>query len=98
MISNYIKKPIHGVILQFSNSVKYLGVTIDSKLSFKEQCDSMCHRANFMLSFLERNFYRCPQKVKEQCYFTLVRPLVEYACNAWDPYDNDKIKKTRTHK
>ena len=84
---------IHGVILQFSNSVKYLGVTIDSKLSFKEQCDSMCHRANFMLSFLERNFYRCPQKVKEQCYFTLVRPLVEYACTAWDPYDNDKIKK-----
>ena len=82
---------IHGVILQFTNSVKYLGVTIDSKLSFKEQCNNVCHRAHFMLSFLERNFSRCPQKIKEQCYFALVRPLVEYGCTAWDPHDNDKI-------
>ena len=84
---------IHGVILQFSNSVKYLGVTIDSKLSFREQCDSVCHRAHFMLSFLERNFYKCPQKVKEQCYFTLVRPILEYGCTAWDPHHEDKITK-----
>ena len=83
---------IHGVILQFFNSVKYLGVTIDSKLSFKEQCNNVCHRAHFMLSFLERNFSRCPQKIKEQCYFALVRPLVEYGCTAWDPHEKVKIE------
>ena len=46
---------IHGVILQFSNSVKYLGVTIDSKLSFKEQCDSMFSQKtplNYMFNFI----------------------------------------------
>ena len=84
---------IHGVILHFFNSVKYLGVTIDSKLNFKDQCDGVCHRANFMLSFLERNFYRCPQKTKEQCYFALVRPLLEYGCTAWDPYRKYQIDK-----
>ena len=46
-----------------------------------------------MLSFLERNFSRCPPKVKEQCYFTLVRPLLEYGCTAWDPYEIGHIEK-----
>jgi len=45
-----------------------------------------------MLSFLELNFSRCPLKVKEQCYFTLVRPLLEYECIAWDPYFTGQIE------
>jgi len=74
------------VTLQLYNCVKYLGVNIDSKLSWKDQCDYVCRRAHNMLSFLERKFSRSPLKVKEQCYFTLVRPLLEYGCTAWDPY------------
>ena len=46
-----------------------------------------------MRSFLERIFSRCPPKVKEQCYFTLVRPLLEYGCTAWDPYEIGHIEK-----
>ena len=82
---------IHGVTLQFFNAVKYLGVTIDAKLGWKEQCDNVCRKAHLMLSFLERNFSRCPPRVKEQCYFTLVRPLLEYGCTAWDPYRSGQI-------
>ena len=84
---------IHGVILQFYKSVKYLGVTIDSKLGWNEHCDSAYHKANFMLSFLERFFSKCPQNIKEQCYFALVRPLIEYGCSAWDPYKDCLIDK-----
>ena len=86
------KYRIHGVTLQLYNSVKYLGVNIDCKLSWKDQCDYVCRRAHNMLSFLERNFSRCPLKVKEQCYFTLVRPLLEYGCTAWDPYLTGQIE------
>ena len=46
-----------------------------------------------MLSFLERNFQKCPRNVKEQLYFALVRPLVEYGCSAWDPYFDNQINK-----
>ena len=77
--------------LQFFNAVKYLGVTIDAKLGWKEQCDNVCRKAHLMLSFLEGNFSRCPPRVKEQCYFILVRPLLEYGCTAWDPYRSGQI-------
>ena len=90
LIANY---SIHGVTLQFFKSVKYLGVTIDANLKWKEQCNNESRKAHSMLSFLERNFSRCPPKVKEQCYFTLVRPLLEYGCTAWDPYQIGQIEK-----
>ena len=55
---------IHGVTLIQLN---YLDVTIDARLSWKEQCDIACRKVHFMLSFLEGIFFRCPPKVKEQC-------------------------------
>ena len=46
-----------------------------------------------MLSFIERNFNKCPQNVKENLFNALVRPLLEYGCCAWDPYKNKQINK-----
>ena len=79
------KYNIHNVILQEFNSAKYLGVTIDSHLNWKSQCNNVYKKASFMLSFLERNFSKCPPKVKENLYNALVRPLLEYGCCVWDP-------------
>ena len=35
----------------------------------------------------------CGREAKEQAYFSLVRPRVEYACSLWDPSTKDLIKK-----
>ena len=43
------------------------------------------------MSFLERNFFRCPPHVKEHCYNALVRPILEYGCSALDPYRKFQI-------
>jgi hypothetical protein len=32
-------------------------------------------------------------RIKEQAYFTLARPLVEYASTVWDPYTQTDINK-----
>ena len=34
----------------------------------------------------------CPKKIKESPYQTLVRPHLEYASSAWDPYTDKNIK------
>ena len=84
---------IHGTKLMEFNSAKYLGVTIDSNLNWIDQCNNVYKKASFMLSFLERNFYKCPKTVKEQLFNALVRPVLEYGCCVWDPFKVYQIQK-----
>ena len=45
------------------------------------------------LGFLRRNLWFCPTEVKVTAYKSLVRPILEYATCAWDPYKVGQIKK-----
>ena len=84
---------IHNTVLQEFSSAKYLGVTIDNHLNWNNHTNNVYQKASFMLSFLERNFYKCPKHVKENLFNALVRPLLEYGCCAWDPYRIKQINK-----
>ncbi len=68
------------------NSAKYLGVHIDSKLSFNTHIDAVVKRANSTNAFLSRNFHHCNRKIKKATFNSYVRPIVDYAATAWDPY------------
>ena len=49
-----------------------------------------------ILSLLKRNFHFCSTSVKSKCYTTLIRPIVDYGCEVWDPHfqtDIDFIEK-----
>ena len=50
-------------------------------------------KATNTLNFLRRNIRDCPPRVKEQCYKSLVRPIMEYASCVWDPNTNTNINK-----
>ncbi|XP_072043470.1 uncharacterized protein [Amphiura filiformis] len=84
---------IRGESLEVVPSSKYLGLTIDSKLSFNEHADVTCKKANSTRAFLSRNFHHCSRRIKEATYMTYVRPIVEYAAAAWDPHTQRNIKK-----
>ena len=89
---------IHNTALTKVDSAKYLGVIIDSKLNWKKQYSSLITSCKQTLSFIRRNLPKAPSKVKEQCYKTLVRPKLEYACPVWDPYHKihiDNIEKVQ---
>ena len=49
---------IHNIPLSLFESVKYLGIHIDSNLYWSEQTNYILNKASFMLSFLERNLNR----------------------------------------
>ena len=82
---------IHGTLLGVVPSAKYLGIHLDSKLSWNVQNTYLCNKANNTLAFIQRNLYGCPQDVKEKCFNVLVRPILEYGCSVWDPHQAGQI-------
>ena len=57
----------------------------------------MNSKANSTLGFLCRNL-RCPAKLKESAYISLVRSTLEYAASVWDPHlakDINKLENTQ---
>ena len=48
-------------------------------------------KASMTLGFLSRNFRDCNKSVREQSYTTMVRPTLEYASAAQEPYTCNQI-------
>ena len=75
-----------------TDSAKYLGVVIDTKLKWTKQYTNLIKKCNCTLAFLKRNLSNSPRFVKKQCYTSLIRPKLEYACAVWDPHCSTHIE------
>ena len=82
---------ILGVNLEAIKETKYLGINLQSDLRWNSQTHYVTTKAIGVLSFLRRNFHHCSPGVKEKLYLTLVRPHLDYAIAAWDPYTKKHI-------
>jgi hypothetical protein len=71
--------------LQVANSALYLGVWLTSNLSWTLHINNKVKKAYQILGFLKRTLFQAPKKVKLLAYKTLVRPILEYGCQVWDP-------------
>ena len=65
--------------------VKYLGITIDKKLTFGQHIKEKCKNATTVLNMLRRNLYFAPKSVKTKAYMSCVLPILEYASTSWQP-------------
>ena len=74
---------LHNVILKEVSSTKYLGVTINTRLSWKKHVHEKCGKANPMRQFLQRNLVACKPEKKLQCYKATIQPIVEYSSLVW---------------
>ncbi len=74
------------------NSCKYLGLTITHNLSWNEHARNTKNKASRTLGLIRRNLGPCDPEVKTRAYEALVRPQVEYATAAWNPYTRRNIK------
>ena len=74
---------IHDKELLTVKDAKYLRVTVSSVLSWNKHVDNTVKKATTSLYFLKLNIYSCPTGVKDQCYKSLVRPILEYSSCVW---------------
>ena len=79
--------------LKLINSEKYLGITIDSKLNFNNHIENVCSSATKILNLCRRNLHMCSRATKELAYKAVVRPRLEYASTAWNPYTACSVNK-----
>jgi len=90
ILNNYI---INGQSLQCSDSYKYLGMQLNKSLSWKIHITTIINKATRMVNFIKRNLSKCSILIKSTAYMKLVRPILEYATEFWDPHPKYLIHK-----
>jgi hypothetical protein len=84
---------MEGEVVRSTSSTPYLGVTINSKLTWNDHIDGITSSSNRLIGFLWRNMHRCPSTLKERAYTTMVRPKLEYSSPVWDPCRQKHVNK-----
>ena len=71
---------------------KHLGVVLSSDLSWKPHVLSVVARSNRLLGLLKRTF-GSHSKALFTGYKAMIRPILEYTCQAWNPHQAYLIEK-----
>jgi hypothetical protein len=72
--------------IPFTCSFTYLGVEISNTFDWSNHINNITAKALSLLGLLKRSLYKAPKKVKLIAYKSLCRPVLEYACEVWDPH------------
>ena len=80
---NYILK---GHTLESVDTVKYLGVTISSNMTWNTHINNITSKAQKLLGFLRRNLQIKNEQTKSMAYKSLVRSNLEYCSTIWSPH------------
>ena len=91
--SLYYAENYAGIIDTSLPHTKYLGITIDHKLSWNEHIQRIVNKAIQANTFLHRDLRHCPINIKCACYKSMVRSIIEFASQVWYPYTITNINK-----
>ena len=70
----------------------YLGVQLQSNLKWDQHINSITTKATQRLAMLKRVLRDSNLPTRKVAYFSIVRPVLEYACQVWDPYQKNQVK------
>ena len=55
-------------------------------MSWNSHIDFICSKALKSLGMIKQVLFNAPEKVRRVAYLTICRPILEYACEIWDPF------------
>lgn len=88
VLDGFVEPVLYGTTLRISRTVKYLGVILDSKLTWKDHIERQVQRATNTLWVCRRTFgktWGINPKVIMWYYTVIVRPMITYASVVWWP-------------
>lgn len=78
---------VENTPLLLVNSVKYLGIQINSDLSWCPHVTNLCNKTRRLIGLLYRRFYKhAASSTLLQLYKSFIRPHLEYCSVVWNPY------------
>ena len=69
--------------LEIKDFVKYLGIMIDSDLSWKNHIDFICQKISKSIGIIAKLRHYIPRQLLLSIYHTLVTPYLTYGISAW---------------
>lgn len=82
---------LDSINLEKVDSLKYLGVVIDNSLNWKHHVEVTAAKAMKRVRFIGRIFKMAGKEARIRAVNGLVRPILDYASAAWDPYRQTHI-------
>ena len=70
----------------------YLGIELSYDLKWNPHVNKVASKALKLLGMLSRVIKTADTKTRQMAYNTLIRPVLEYGCQVWDPYLSKDIK------
>ena len=87
--TNYTMKSYESeelIQIEKTESERDLGIQVSSNLKYDAQVSKSASKANTMLGILKRTFVTRNVDIWKKLYTTYVRPHLEFAVSAWNPY------------
>ena len=77
---------INGTTLSYVNSIKDLGIIVDTNLSYSTHCCAISKKASRRANMILRAFQTRNLDSLVTVFKTFVRPILEYATPVWSPH------------
>lgn len=94
IIFNAANQPLNDLTIKIDNNpikrvneTKFLGVTLDEKLSWSSHIDNVCLKLSRIMGVIARVKYCIPRRSLFQLYYSLVYPHMLYSCIIWGSAD-----------
>ena len=84
---------LNGSPLSTATTYKYLGITINTTLTWNDHVDAAISKANRTLGFIWQMAGGTSTAALASLYKSLVLPVIEYGLPAWTPYTQTAISK-----
>ncbi len=96
----YYTYSLNNASLEWVDTFRYLGVKVNSKLTWTDQVSEAKIRATLLLNLLRRVMQGCSKQAKGRAYTALVRPHLETCAPVWTPYQKgaqDDLEKVQRY-